>query len=168
VQRTHAAQAMPPAPLAAEAASETAAEAETVTPDTPAAAETLPATARTESRLQPGATLAHATSLPQPAALSGSGESAAASTTATGETPQDFATLVSRLHEARENQGGNVVRTALVHAQFGPVSLQFRPDETGMSVSLASADPDFAPSVQAAAASALATGTGPQGEPGRE
>ncbi|TYC79728.1 hypothetical protein FMM79_20280 [Novosphingobium sp. BW1] len=78
------------------------------------------------------------------------------------ETPHDFDTLLGRLHEAREAQGGQVVRTSLVHAQFGHVSLQLRPDETGMSVSLRSADPDFAASVQGAAAQVLAA-SGTQG-----
>lgn len=72
------------------------------------------------------------------------------------EAPHDFDTLLGRLHEAREAQGPQVVRTSLVHAQFGHVALQLRPDETGMSVSLRSADPDFAASVQGAAAQVLA------------
>lgn len=83
-------------------------------------------------------------------------ETTSISQAAPDDAPQDFATLVSRLHEAREAGAGQTVRTALVHAQFGHIALQFRPDDAGMSVSMTSADPDFAASVQSAAASVLA------------
>ena len=88
--------------------------------------------------------------------------------TAASETPQDFATLVSRLHEAREASGTQVVRTALVHSQFGHVALQFRPDDNGMSVAMSSADPDFAATVQTAAASALAAASTATGDATRD
>ncbi|QVM85345.1 hypothetical protein [Novosphingobium decolorationis] len=84
------------------------------------------------------------------------------------ETPHDFDTLLGRLHEAREAQGPQVVRTSLVHAQFGHVALQLRPDETGMSVSLRSADPEFAASVQGAAAQVLAASSAQGSDTPRE
>jgi len=44
------------------------------------------------------------------------------------------------------------------HADFGQVSLNFRHDPDGLSVSAASADPDFARAVQAATAAAGSAG----------
>ncbi|AXB75641.1 hypothetical protein TQ38_003185 [Novosphingobium sp. P6W] len=85
----------------------------------------------------------------------------------TGETPQDFATLVSRLAEAREAASPNVVRTALSHAEFGRVSMQIGHEDGGLSVTLASRDPEFTGAVQAAAAAAAnsAAGNGDQARP---
>ncbi|HKX77841.1 MAG TPA: hypothetical protein VJM34_04900 [Novosphingobium sp.] len=67
------------------------------------------------------------------------------------ETPHDFATLVDRLTEAREAASPHAVRATIAHDQFGPVSMRLRVEGTGLSVSMTSADPDFAPAVQAAA-----------------
>jgi len=78
----------------------------------------------------------------------------------TGETPQDFATLVSRLAEAREAASPNVVRTALSHAEFGRVSMQIGHEDGGLSVTLASRDPEFNGAVQAAAAAAANSAAG--------
>jgi len=93
-------------------------------------------------------------------------EVAATSASPTGEAPQDFATLVSRIAEAREAAAPQMVRTALHHAEFGTVSLQFRHDEGRTSVTLASNDPGFTPAVQAAAASAMSAqvSTGDNGQ----
>jgi len=58
------------------------------------------------------------------------------------------------------------VRTAVRHAEFGIVNLQFRVDDTRLNVAMKSADPDFAPAVQgasSAAQSSNANDTGPQG-----
>ena len=67
--------------------------------------------------------------------------------------PQDFATLVDRLVEAREAAAPTTVRAAIRHADFGTVSIGFdQPDDGRLTVRLNSADPDFAPAVQAAAA----------------
>lgn len=97
---------------------------------------------------------------------------AASVVTTTGATPpaadgpQDFATLVSRLAEAREAADPQLVRTSLAHGEFGRVSLQFRHEDAGMAVTMASADPDFTRSVQAAAAASLAGGNaGPGDQP---
>lgn len=58
--------------------------------------------------------------------------------------PHDFATLVDSLVAAREAAQPQVVGIALAHAEFGPVHLRFRTEDGGLSVNLASADPDFA------------------------
>lgn len=76
------------------------------------------------------------------------------------QAPHDFTTLVDRLVEAREAAQPNVIRTALAHAEFGTVSLQFRQDLTHMNVTVAGADPGLATAVQAAAAASLAAGAG--------
>lgn len=64
--------------------------------------------------------------------------------------PQDFAQLIDRLVAARETAQPQAARLALAHAEFGPVELQFSQDSNGLSVTLASNDPDFARAVQAA------------------
>lgn len=84
------------------------------------------------------------------------------------EGPQDFATLVSRLTEAREAANPQLVRTALTHAQFGQVSLQFRHDDGGLAVTMASADPDFTGIVQSAAVTAAAAGAQAQADTPRD
>ena len=86
------------------------------------------------------------------------------------QAPHDFARLVARLDEAREAGGTLGVQTSLVHAQFGHVSLRLRPEEGGMSVTLASADPEFAGAVIAAAQTGISTPatSSLQHEPARE
>jgi hypothetical protein len=66
--------------------------------------------------------------------------------------PQDFAQLIDRLVAAREAVQPQPVTLALAHAEFGKVELRFANDPGGLSVALASADPEFARAVQAAAA----------------
>lgn len=83
-----------------------------------------------------------------------------AAAASTSPAPHDFTTLVDRLVEAREAAQPNVIRTALAHAEFGTVSLQFRQDLTHMNVTVAGADPGLATAVQAAAAASLAAGAG--------
>ncbi|KMS54441.1 hypothetical protein V474_21370 [Novosphingobium barchaimii LL02] len=90
----------------------------------------------------------------------------ASAPSSTGETPQDFATLVSRLAEAREAASPHVVRTALSHAEFGRVSMQIGHEDGGLSVTLASRDPEFNGAVQAAAAAAANSAAG-NGDPAR-
>ena len=72
------------------------------------------------------------------------------------EQPHDFTTLVDRLSEAREAASPQVVRTAINHAEFGQVSMQFRQDDAKMSVTLANADPGFTSAVHSAVAATLA------------
>ena len=70
--------------------------------------------------------------------------------------PQDIAALVDRITEARAAAAPNTIRAALVHEDFGAVSLNFRSEASHIHVTLGSADPGFAPAVQAAAAANLA------------
>ncbi len=79
-------------------------------------------------------------------------------TTASPQAPQDFAALVDRLSEARDAVAPPVVRTALRHAQFGQVSLEFRHEDGGLAVTMASSAPGFGGSVLATVAVALAHG----------
>lgn len=58
--------------------------------------------------------------------------------------PHDFGALIDRLLAAREASQPQAVSLALPHAEFGRVALRFHHDEGGLSVSLASPDPDFA------------------------
>lgn len=71
------------------------------------------------------------------------------------EAPTDFSTLVDRLVAAREaaqgSLGAQAVHAALAHAEFGKVSLRFEQQDGALNVAMASADPDFARSVLAAA-----------------
>lgn len=67
----------------------------------------------------------------------------------------DMATLVDRLVEARQAArmaGPQSVTASIQHGDFGRVSLDFRQDNTGLSVGMTSADPAFAPAAQAALA----------------
>ena len=68
----------------------------------------------------------------------------------------DFAALIDRLVEARAaaqtSLEPHIVNAAIQHADFGEVSLQFRQDAAGLSVVMASADPDLAKALQMAAA----------------
>ena len=63
---------------------------------------------------------------------------------------QDFVALVERLLDSRNASSPQPVHTALAHTEFGEISFRFAHDERGLSVAMASADPDFAPAVQAA------------------
>lgn len=58
------------------------------------------------------------------------------------------AALVEAVARARES--GAAAGATLAHAAFGKVSLQFHHEDDGLSVTLASADPGFAPAVLAA------------------
>jgi len=64
--------------------------------------------------------------------------------------PQDFTHLIDRLVAARESAQPQAATLALAHAEFGPVELRFSQDGNGLSVTMASRDPDFARAVQAA------------------
>ena len=75
--------------------------------------------------------------------------------------PHEFGALVDRLVQAREALQPQAVTMAVQHAEFGPVQLHFRHEDSGLSVSLANADPDFARAVSAAVPPVLAA---PQGD----
>jgi hypothetical protein len=69
--------------------------------------------------------------------------------------PNDMATLVDRLVEARQAarmSGPQSVVASISHGDFGRVSLDFRQDSKGLSVGMTSHDPAFAPAAQAALA----------------
>lgn len=83
-----------------------------------------------------------------------------------GSETQDIASLVDRIAQARESASGQVVRTAVRHEDFGLVNLQFRSIDARLSIAMHSADPDFAPAVQAASAAAH-TGSGDMAQTGQ-
>ena len=64
----------------------------------------------------------------------------------------DFAALVDRLVEARDAVRPQSVEAAITTAEFGQVALRFAADDAGLSVTMASADPEFARAAQAAQA----------------
>ena len=74
----------------------------------------------------------------------------------------DFAALIDRLVEARQaaqsTLAAQTVNAAVNHAEFGQLSLQFRHDADGLSVVMASADPDLAPDLARAMQVAAPTG----------
>ena len=80
------------------------------------------------------------------------------------EAPQDFATLVARLAEAREAASPQLVRTAIAHSEFGQISLQFRHEDNALSVTMTNSDPGFVGAVQAAANASLAGGNNGNGD----
>jgi hypothetical protein len=97
---------------------------------------------------------------PQPAMTDASVSSAAmaGAPTLSAATGHDFGAIVDRLIEARDMARPQDVNVAINHAEFGQVSLHFRQDDAGLSVSVASPDPDFARAVNAATAPASADG----------
>ncbi len=70
--------------------------------------------------------------------------------------PNDFSALIDRLIAAREAMQPQAVSLAVPHGEFGKVQLHFRHETGGLAVTLRSADPDFARTVQAAAAASPA------------
>lgn len=74
--------------------------------------------------------------------------------------PHEFGALVDRLVQAREALQPQSLTMAVQHAEFGPVQLHFRHQESGLSVSLANPDPDFARAVSAAVPPVLAAPAG--------
>jgi len=71
---------------------------------------------------------------------------------------QDISALIDRIAEARAAASPHGVRAAMVHQDFGPISLRFRAEESHIQVTFGSADPGFAPAVQAAASASLSGG----------
>jgi hypothetical protein len=81
--------------------------------------------------------------------------------------PQDFAQLIDRLVSAREAALPQAASLSLAHTEFGRIDLSFTRDGNGLSVALASPDPDFARAVQAAVPPApTASDAGTQRQPG--
>lgn len=111
--------------------------------DAEPASETAPTTAAPRTA-QPFAMLSPVLPAQAPLTLSAMPASAV-------QGPTDFAQIVDRLVAAREAVAPAEVRVTLDHVQFGKVSVGFTPDASGMSVTLAAADPEFARAVEAAA-----------------
>lgn len=87
--------------------------------------------------------------LPQPAPAIAA-NLAAAPAPALAEPHRDFAALIDRLIDSRNALSPAPVQTALTHADFGEITVRFAHDAAGLNVALSSADPGFAPAVQAA------------------
>ncbi len=128
-------------------------EATTASPETtpsPSGKAPAPETASLASAAPPLAALNPA----DPQAAAPAAPATTAPATAAAPQPRDIATLIDRLIEAREAAQSTLapqaVQAALAHAEFGKVSLQFQHDAGGMTVMMASADPDFSRAVQAA------------------
>lgn len=106
-------------------------------------------------------------------ALPGGTPDLAAATPAPATTPglrapgHDFGAVVDRLMAARDAvaSGGPAqpVALAIRHAEFGEVSVRFEQRGDGLSVALASPDPEFARAVQAAAPSGSGGDAGANG-----
>lgn len=90
------------------------------------------------------------TVLAAPPVIRDAAPAAITATTAAAERPHDFTALVDRLVAAREAMQPQSVTMAVRHAEFGAVQLRFQQDASGLSVAMASADPDFARAVSAA------------------
>ena len=90
------------------------------------------------------------TVLAAPPVIRDAAPAAITATTAAAERPHDFTALVDRLVAAREAMQPQNVTMAVRHAEFGAVQLRFQQDASGLSVAMASADPDFARAVSAA------------------
>ncbi len=85
--------------------------------------------------------------------------SATAATAPSQSAARDFGQIVDRLARAREAEQPQFVQSTLTTRDFGTVSMQLRPLEGRLHVAMTSADPGFAPAVQAASAM---SGTGQQ------
>jgi Meckel syndrome type 1 protein len=83
----------------------------------------------------------------------------------------DFATLVDTIAQAREHAAPQStsapVSVSLAHADFGPVALRFRHDGEALAVTMASADPGFAPAVSAASQADAGSRAGQQQSDGQ-
>lgn len=70
------------------------------------------------------------------------------------------AALVDAVARAREGATPGAVAATLAHGTFGRVSLEFRQNDDGLSVTMASSDPGFAPAVLAATRTDAGANTG--------
>jgi hypothetical protein len=141
------------APIARPAAAKSAEPAETAKPVAPANARAhandfsaaIDTAKPIAAELQPALALRDAQPSPQV-------NTAAPSAPVAAQGGHDFAALVDRLVEARDAAMPQSIRAAIHHAEFGQVALNFNADDARLTVSMTSADPEFAPAVQAAAA----------------
>ncbi len=81
--------------------------------------------------------------------------------------PHDFAALIERIAVAREAAAPQAVSITVTHRDFGQVRLSFRPEDTGLSVAMSSADPGFARAAAAVPAPALPSTVSEQTGPGQ-
>lgn len=79
-----------------------------------------------------------------------------------GIRPHDFTALVDRLVEAREGVRSGPVQMAVMHQDFGQVSLRFTQDSGAMTVAMTNHDPEFARAANAAVTANAADGPAPQ------
>lgn len=111
-----------------------------------------------ETAMAPAATIQHIATTPQ---------ASPAPTAGQPHVRHDFAALVDRLVEARDAaltvKAPQSVAAAIAHSEFGEVSIRFEHRGDALSVSLASADPDFTRAVHAAAPVAQTNATGDNG-----
>lgn len=77
----------------------------------------------------------------------------------------DFAAMVDRLIDARDLAGAQPASMTLHHDDFGAVSLRFRSADDGLTVTMASPDPDFARAVNAAVAQGATSSPGDMTRP---
>jgi hypothetical protein len=109
----------------------------------------------------PAITASEPVSLPQPQLSAMPLVSDQPLTTAAPTEPRhDFSQLVDRLVAAREAAMPHPVHASLNHAEFGQVQLTFAHDNAGLTVAMASNDPDFARAVAAAAPAERQSGPG--------
>lgn len=80
----------------------------------------------------------------------------------------DFAAVIDRLIEARDLAVAQPSAMTIKHDDFGAVSLRFRQGDDGLSVTMASPDPDFARAVNAAVAPGAAANQGGDPAPSRQ
>ena len=69
--------------------------------------------------------------------------------------PHDFAALIERIAVARDAAASQAVSITVAHQDFGPVRLNFWPEDSGLSIAMSSADPGFARAAAAAPAPVL-------------
>ena len=106
-------------------------------PPAPLPTQPAPATAATLAAMVPGI-----------AQVAGDSVPAATATTAVPGTQK--AALVDAVARARQDGAGAAVSATLAHGAFGRVDLEIRHRDDGLTVTMASADPGFAPAVLAA------------------
>lgn len=94
--------------------------------------------------------------------------STAAPATAPPSARFDFAAVIDRLIEARDLAVAQPSAMTIKHDDFGAVSLRFRQGDDGLSVTMASPDPDFARAVNAAVAPGAAANQGGDPAPSRQ
>ena len=86
--------------------------------------------------------------------------------------PHDFAALIERLVDARQTVqatlASQTIQATFEHPEFGRLSLQFRQDPSGLTVSFANPEPDLARAVQTMATTTAFPGSGETGTAQRQ